>query len=445
MEKSMGGAVTAAPMDAMSAISNPAGIARVGKRADFSMELFLPKREANFSAFGGQTEQGGTDMYGIPAIGWTAPAFDRDDMWFGGGMYGTSGMGVDYGEMTMMPSANLTGMLGGIGMNCADASGTPTACRDMAFDGYSLIQFWKMAPTVAWDVNTDLTLGFALNLDYQSLTFTQRINGVPFINPFGTAPTDVYQMDINFDIGRPTSQLGYGATLGALYDVSEMITVGFSYSSKQSFGDAEFRVGTGDIMNYNGAVGAPGTYKMGLDFPQQVNLGVSVKPTSNLLVAADLKWINWSDTHDKVSFSGPANSFDTNGDGVGDASSTTLNFGWDDQTVIALGMQYRVSEALAVRAGYNYAKSPIGEEDVFNNLVFPAVVEQHIAVGADYKLGTNWAIAATYMKAFSNEITGKGDVPAGMQNPVTVFGADSGAKISLEESSLGFQLTYYMD
>ena len=334
VQMSMGGAVTAAPLDSMTAITNPAGMARIGSRADFSMEAFMPTRSVDFGAYGGGSTEGGSDMYGIPAIGWTAPAFGRDDMYFGGGMYGTSGLGVDYDQINMLPGANLDGMLGMAGMDCNGA-----ACNDVTFSGYSSIQFWKMAPTVAWNVNEKLTVGGALNLDYQSVTIVQRFNQVPFWdNP--AAPTTVIQRDINFDLGRPTSQMGYGFTIGGLYDVSEMITVGASYSSKQTFGDAEFRVGDNDVLNYNGAVGDAGTYKMGLEYPQQLALGIAVKPTDKLLVDFDLKWINWSATHDNVSFSGPANSFDTNGDGIGDASSTSLAFGWDDQYVYAIGAQY---------------------------------------------------------------------------------------------------------
>ena len=46
----MGGAVTAVPQDAMTAISNPAGIAHIGQRADFNMEAFLPTRSVDFTS-----------------------------------------------------------------------------------------------------------------------------------------------------------------------------------------------------------------------------------------------------------------------------------------------------------------------------------------------------------------------------------------------------------
>jgi long-chain fatty acid transport protein len=449
-QKSMGGAVTAAPMDAMTAITNPAGMARIGSRADFSMEAFMPVRSVDFDGTGGgDDETGGTELYGIPAIGWTAPAFDREDVYFGGGMYGTAGLGVDYGEVTVMPGANLDGMLSMYGTQCVGGPGT---CSDVSFDGHSAIQFWKMAPTVAWNINDKASVGFSLNMDYQSIAITQRFNNVPFwvdplnlyqINPscdnpatYNPANCEIAQDDVNFDLGRPSSQMGYGFTVGALYDPMDILTVGFMYSSKQNFDPAEFRVGSGDIRNYNGATGKAGTYKMDLDFPQQFALGIAVRPIEQLLIAFDYKWIDWSSTHDKVNFEGPSGSFDG-----GTSSSTDLEFGWEDQTVYALGIAYAVNEKLDIRTGYNYSKAPIDEEDVFNNLVFPAVVEKHWSLGFDYKLGTHWGLGMTYMKASKNTLEGEGDVPKDM-DAVTPFGEDSGAEISLEETSVGMQLSY---
>lgn len=422
-EVSMAGAVTANPLDAMTAITNPAGMARVGKRADFSMEAFMPVRSINFTANGGNKNEGGAEMYGIPSLGWTAPAFGREDVYFGGGMYVTSGLGVDYDETVYMPGAAL---------------GLP---KDVTFGGYSAIQFWKMAPTVAWNVDDKLSLGFALNLDYQSVTIDQKFRNVPFWNNPMDKTAGMTQRDIIFDLGRPTSQFGYGFTMGALYDPAKWLTLGAMYSSKQNFEEAEYRVGTNDILNYSGAVGKPGVYRMDMEYPQQAAVGAAVKPMDGVVIDMDVKWIDWSSTHDKVKFTGPADSFDSDGDGVGDSNKIDLNFGWDDQWVYAIGMGVDATKDLTLRAGYNYGESPIGEEDVFNNLVFPAIVEKHYTAGFDYKLGKSWGISMAYMKAVRKELAGKNDVSSGMQQ-VTPFGANSGAKIALEEDSVGMQLSY---
>ena len=423
IQKSMGGAVTAAPMDTMTAISNPAGMARVGERADFSMEAFMPIRSVDFSGFGGGKTAGGSELYGIPSVGWVAKAFSREDIYFGGGMFATSGLGVDYGESLMMPGAAL---------------GLP---EDVTFDGYSGIQFWKMAPTVAWNVNKVLSLGVSLNLDYTSITLRQSIRNVPFWNDPTDTSAGMTQMDVNFDLGRPTNQMGVGAGVGALYDLNDRVTLGASYSSKQYFGDSEYRVGTNDILRFNGAVGLPGTYKMDLDYPQQAALGMALHLNDTFLIDFDVKWIDWSSTHNKVSFKGPANSFDSDGNGSGDSNATQLDFGWKDQYVFALGGQYHATDRLAIRAGFNYAKAPIDEADVFNNLIFPACVEKHATVGFDYQLGDHWGIGMAYKKAFKKTITGKGDVPQGF-DAATPFSADSGIKTSLKESSAGLLLSY---
>ncbi|MHB1767318.1 MAG: hypothetical protein ACYCUV_05630, partial [Phycisphaerae bacterium] len=88
----MAGAVVAAPGDPMTAITNPAGLAWLQPQAAFSMEGFFPDREANFGA---GTIGSHSNLYGVPALGWLAPAFGPH-LYFGGGFYGTSGMGVNY-------------------------------------------------------------------------------------------------------------------------------------------------------------------------------------------------------------------------------------------------------------------------------------------------------------------------------------------------------------
>jgi long-chain fatty acid transport protein len=430
-QKSMAGAVTAAPQDAMTAISNPAGIGRIGNRADFSMEAFFPVRSVDFTSLQGERTEGGSELYGIPSMGWVAPAFGRDDVFFGGGMFATSGLGVDYGQSIFLPGQALDQM----------ASAPPGTFEDVTFDGYSVIQFWKMAPAVAWNVNEQLSLGFSLNLDYQSLTMRQVIRDVPFWNDPGDPTAGITQANVSLDLGRPTSQFGYGATVGFLYDVHELVTLGGSYASKQYFSDAEFRVGAGDVFNFNGAMGAPGIYKLDLEFPQMLAVGMAVRPLEGLLVDVDVKWINWSATHESVELSGPHDAFDTNGDLSGDASSTALDFGWDDQTVLALGAQYLVNDRLTLQAGFNTATAPIDEADVFNNLILPAVVEKHVTFGFHYYLGEHWGIGGAFMSALEETLAGEGDVPAGFQL-LTPFSADSNAEASLEETSMNVQLSY---
>ena len=110
-----GGAVTASPASAMTALTNPAGLTRVGERADFSMEAFMPSvhidtTRSAFSGGGaspGEKVQSSGDFYGIPSIGWVART-SVDNLYFGGGVYATAGLGADFGSALRDSAALVT-------------------------------------------------------------------------------------------------------------------------------------------------------------------------------------------------------------------------------------------------------------------------------------------------------------------------------------------------
>lgn len=167
----------------------------------------------------------------------------------------------------------------------------------------------------------------------------------------------------------------------------------------------------GDI-NFGGVPLPAGTYSLDLDFPQQAAFGIAVHVMPIFTVAADVKWIHWSDTMDKLAVKGP---------GI----STAMDPGWDDQFVYAIGLAYKVNDRFNLRAGYNYSESPIDETNAASNLILPAVTETHYTVGADIKLNEHWDIGFHYMYVPENSVT-----------------AITGEKISLSEQSAGLNLGY---
>jgi long-chain fatty acid transport protein len=403
-QNSLGGAVTANPGSAMTAITNPAGMARIGKRADFSMEMFMPDRFVDFTGMGGERSDSAAKQYGVPALGWTAPVEDNNgDVYFGGGMYGTSGLGTDYGVTFYAPAA-------------ANPSGF-----DLYFDGYSMIQFWQMAPTLAWNVNKQLTIGGSLNIDYQSVSLKQKVTADTDAN--GEPDTTMQSVDLS----RNAQAFGYGFTLGLLYDINPQFTVGFSYKSKQSFPDMEYQLARGDITlptplpatipnctDFSGiSICNAGLYKLSLDFPAITSIGLAYSPVSALKLSFDVKYIQWSDTLKTLDISGPNGFF------------LPMASGWDDQTIYAFGVEYSVNQRLRVRAGYNTADAPIDAADVDNNLILPATVEKNIAVGADWRLSKFWDIGFHYGKATENVLTSSA-TPTKIGLGITTLGINLG-------------------
>ena len=386
-QSGMAGAVTAAPYDASTAVSNPAGMALIGTRTDFSFQTFFPSRTTSFAG-GGETG-GGSNWYLVPAIGWTAPTDDRHDLFFGGGMYGVSGMGVDYDTVRAPfvenPPFNFD-------------AGTAQAHI------YSQYQFWKMAPTVAWKKG-NLALGFALNLDYQAFGFENYYTGtIGGVNAQG-----------GYDLSEMQGAMGFGAAVGFIYTPVPAFSIGASYTSKQYFTDFKWRLSANDVVDPVVGPNQDGIYTMELDFPQQAAVGIAVRPVRSFLWTLDVKWIQYSDTYDVVYLKGT----------FAGGNEAALNFGWDDVWVYATGFQFDITPKFAIRLGYNHSTSPIKTEDVENNIAFPAIVEDRVAGGFTYRLGRHWELTMAYMKAMREQLTGI-----------------SGTTISLEEEAADFELSY---
>lgn len=403
----MGGATTAAPYDTTTIISNPAGIALINPKMDINAEAFMPVRTADFTGAGGQSDQGGSPLYLVPSVG-VVGGVDGTDWAIGGGLFLVSGMGVDYGTIDSIP------------FSAAYGDYTPWKANL-----YSQYQLWKVAPAVAKKINDNLTIGASLSMDYHQMALKMKY--------FDTKSSSY----MGADISRAAGAMGFGASLGAIYKVNDMIQVGVTYTSEQSFADIEYRLSAGDVAFPNGQgsaiVSGNDTYKLKMNFPQQAALGVAITPVEGLKITADYKWINFKSTQEKVELKGNyALVSQTTGAVVGSTTALPIAMGWDDVSVIAVGVEYKLSPGATLRAGYNHGNSPIKEEDVFNNIALPAIVEDHIGLGADFRLGANWELDLAYIKALKKEVTGKGDM----------MGSTSGAKIALEGASLTLGVAY---
>ncbi|MGC8590740.1 OmpP1/FadL family transporter [Acidithiobacillus sp.] len=383
----MAGAVVAAPDDPLSAaMSNPAGLAFLTPQAAFSAEIFNPVRKTNL----GNGEIGShSNVYGIPAIGWVAPAFAKNWV-FGGGVYGTSGLGVNYLQNTPYGTAQ----------------------------AYSSISFMQMAPSVGWKVNNRLAVGASLNIAAEQgsfqQTFTQYTN-------FGGAIPFTVPVTGGLNLSTPSWAYGVGATLGVLYKVNDMVTVGATYKSPIMFTPMTWQAGPQNLGG--GLTGQAGQYSGHLNYPQQVALGLAIRPIPQWLISVEGQWINWRATMNTFKIYGP----------WAGTSYVGLPMHWSNQWVANIGTQYDVNNWLQVRGGYTYGSNPISNADTASNLIFPAVVENALTVGATQKLGMGWKLTEAYMHAFANTITGPvGTAPFGPQAP----------SATLSENSFGLQVGY---
>ncbi|MBI5178096.1 MAG: outer membrane protein transport protein [Nitrospinae bacterium] len=407
----MAGAVTAAPFDTTTAISNPAGLTKLGARADFHFQQLMPKRSVDWTALGGTKTEGGSDKYLIPSVGWSAPINDDETLFFGGGMFVTSGMGVDYDSVNAgFLQINSTGTVPG---------------PMMKGRVYSQYQFWKMAPTLAKKFSDKLSVGLALNVDYQQLSLKQW-----FYNTDTTTYPSPYLSSMGIDLSTPMGVMGYGFTIGALYDVNDMISIGVNYSSKQSFDKMQFRLQKGNVTYAPTGTGTlfvsrDGTYSLGMDFPSQYAFGVAVRPSEAWLVTLDYKKINFSETLDSLSLEGTYDTTSLTTGATSTASAMPLAFKWKDVNVYALGIQYKLGDGGWLRAGYNSGDSPIDSSNASSAWALPAITKNHYSFGGTGNIGKHWQGHFAYQIA----------------NEETVASAN-GDKISLKGTSVTVGLSY---
>lgn len=167
-----------------------------------------------------------------------------------------------------------------------------------------------------------------------------------------------------------SQDLAFGYDVGAAYTVSDL-TFGAVYKSPIN-------------MRYNGQISALaanyGLGALGDDLEQPAELGAGAAyMMGEHTFAADYKRINWS------------------------KAKGYKDFGWRDQDVYALGYEF-ARNSWALRAGFNYAKSPIVETataniNKLNLLAFPATAESHYTVGGSYKLNKMTSVEGAYVYA----------------------------------------------
>ena len=197
------------------------------------------------------------------------------------------------------------------------------------------------------------------------------------------------------DFTQETLGTGVAGKLGFAYRFTDRLTLGGTYHNKTRLSDLEgdavasFKVDTTTAAPVSAQTGlevpVQGTVKI-VDFqwPQTLGLGIAYQATERWLLAADWMRHNWSAVMPdlKLKFTAGANQ---TGMAQGFAG-TTIDYvyfqKWEDQDSLRFGGAYRYSDALTLRAGYNYAKNPIPDDYV--NFLFPATVAQHYTAGLGY-------------------------------------------------------------
>lgn len=378
-----GGVAIALPQESLVIATNPAGISWLDNRVDVGFTWFNPRRsaeiEGSFAPVNQRYDADDSEHFLIPEFGYVRKLSDH--FTFGLAMYGNGGMNTDY-------------------KNGIPLFGTGRA-------GVDLAQAF-LSPAIAWKPTERTSFGASLNLAYQRFEAKGLQN---FDNPVvSSSPNHVTNQ------GHDNSY-GAGLHLGVMHQLTDAVRIGAHYQTKTYMSKFD---------DYRGLFAKQGEF----DIPENYGIGIAIKATPALTLAADIQRINYSNV-DSVGFS--VTNFFTAQLG----SDQGAGFGWRDTTVYKLGMVYEANSAWTFRAGYNHVDQPVPKEETLFNILAPGVVQDHLTLGASWKCSESHEVSISYMHAFENDVNGSNSIPAS-------FGGGE-ANLRMRQNSLGIAYTWLLN
>jgi len=234
-----------------------------------------------------------------------------------------------------------------------------------------------LAPSVAYKINKFISIGGGLDVQYADATLSNALPNT--LQPGGpTAATDGL-------LTLRENSFAVGYNLGIMLQPLPDTRVGVTYRSGMSYtldGNATINGLTGPLAGQNGVFAVSTDLKL----PSIVSFGVVHQLTSRITLLGDVQWFDWSRFAEiRVKFA----------DGRPDA---VVPENYRDSWTAALGVEYRWSDSLTVRTGFQFDETPI--VDAFRNTEIPDGNRYWITIGASYKLFDHAIIDAAYAHAF---------------------------------------------
>ncbi len=399
VNQSMGGAGTASPQDAISAVYwNPAAMADM-QHSELSVSLgtLFPVLETDssvgFGAVSG-TSSGNPGFAGLPYVGWVQKLPDpRFSM--GLGIVAAAGIRTNYAASTtnpiFFPQSNTPGAPGGFGQL------------------YSEAEFLQILPSLSYAVNDRLSIGITPTASIGQVTVDPLLFGAPDDADGSGQP--------RYPTGKGTKlQWGGGVQLSAHYKASPSLSLGAMIKSPQWFQTFEV-TGTDEL-------GLPRTLSLDLDLPMIVSLGMASKAIQNTVVAVDLRYVDNKNT-----------------DGFGPSGfrpdGSLAGLGWSNQFGINVGVQRHMNDVLTLRGGYFYTSSLLSDAEAMLAVAAPLHYHHGFSSGASIHLTKRASFNFAYTYLLENELSGPLLSPAG-----ALPGSDVTTRISAHEASLGIVVKY---
>ena len=386
VNRSMGGATTAVPIDAIGSLYwNPAVISGLpSSELGFGADLLTAASELASSSGPNAGVTASTQGWVFfPNVGWTHRGADSK-LTFGLGMHSLAGFKTNFESSFTNPI--LTPQPNGVGRL------------------YSEAQFAQISPVVSYQLTERLSVAVGPMVTLGTLLADPLLFIAP--NPNG------------YPTGRGTAmKFGGGVQGGLFYRGAGNWDFGASLKSPQWLPNFEYTT--------EDATGGPRYDEFGADLPMIFSAGAAYRGFRNIIWSLDYRYFDYK-----------------NAEGFGDTGFTSEGalegLGWRSVNALITGVQYRISETLTMRGGYGINQSPIESETAGLNIASPLVQKQVMHLGGSLAVHRQTALNVAYTYFPRNEVSGpiqtflKGALP----------GSSVSTSLSVHTFSMGVSVKY---
>ena len=366
--------------------------------------------------YGGIRQESGGDVYYMPSF-----SYMRKDgrLAWGVVVLAQGGMGTEYGSSSPLFSygSSMTGVPG------VSLSGDEIR---------SEVGVGRLMFPVAYNLTENTTIGVSLDLIWASMDLQMDMDGAHFgsmsSGQGGSISGSMYKTlggmmmgglvsDINYvryDFSNNNAMygeamgVGTGFKVGFTHRFSKRFTVGGSFHSQTWISDLEASKavlsfsGTGAAFSGSDPVSVSGTIKVrNFEWPASFAAGIALYPDDRWMITADVKHLDWSSAMEKFSTSFTAYNTAANGGFAGQTLDVEMTQNWKDQNIFSVGVQYKATDRLALRAGASFTSNPV--PDTWLSVMFPAITENHYTAGFGYRISDRSTVAAAL--AWAPEVT----------------------------------------
>jgi len=249
-------------------------------------------------------------------------------------------------------------------------------------------------PTLSYRITEKLSFGAGLVLAFGNVSLSRALMPVGSLAGVNPAYADVVPVAATLK-GNSSLRLGYN--LGAIFDISEKVTVGVSYRSKVKMrvkeGDAEINFASEPIRTIIGSISSIvippldlGTFSAELPLPSNLNIGVAYRPDNRLLLSGELQFVGWK-AYDELNLKFTQNVL--NGYNIRAVKN------YENTLIYRLGSQYAVTDRFDVRMGFYYDESPIQSD--FYNPETPGQNKLGFSTGFSFRPYEHFSIDASFL------------------------------------------------